>query len=348
MFARGGFPFAFVRSAPAPKSGSAASPLTGSPALKKTHRSLSMTLLKTPNRKRQAVLAVLGLVAVGFAAWLLFGRPGSPAPRTASELEAARADSINRVKADIHLAVLSAEDALPFVAARELHLFEKHGVSVDVRLLAAQSSVDSAFRVGAAQLATADASALEAFARSGRSAVNLFPLSRRSELLSAAPLRLNKPKQLRRRTVAADRHGASGTVALGILRRAGISEADALIPNVEDVVVRASMLAEAQVDAAILPEPYLSQALAEGHRSMLKLSGENAAKPCVVASKPFATDKNGAALLERFSAAYNEAADSLNLRGAALTAPLLCRFFHMTETAAQAYKPMPFSHVTLK
>lgn len=85
-------------------------------------------------------------------------------------------------------------------------------------------------------------------------------------LVVCGRLRPHKVKELKGLTIALAREDASSVLCERMKREAGLQPDDTYHPQINDLEVRMRMLDNDQVDAAMLPEPYASQARRAGHR----------------------------------------------------------------------------------
>lgn len=94
----------------------------------------------------------------------------------------------------------------------------------------------------------------------------LAPTSLSWKLISAKKARVLRTSQLVDKIIAVDSHGMSHQLAEQAVDSLMKKQHQVFLVQVEDPQVRYSMLRVGNVDAAMLPEPYATQALSEGHK----------------------------------------------------------------------------------
>lgn len=201
----------------------------------------------------------------------------------------------------IKIGTLPTEDALPLWAAESLGLFEDAGLS-DVEIVTFQAAAerDAAFAAGE----------IDAFMGDIIAAANLeaagIPVTIATVMLGATPA------EGRFGIVGAPESGYNDLSALagvpigtssatiqeyvldGLMRQAGVSDADVVIEQVDKVPVRFELLMNGQLQAAALPEPLLSLAVSQGAVLLGDdTTGENLSQTVLVFSDEYLSGPGG-------------------------------------------------------
>lgn len=236
-------------------------------------------------------------------------------------------------------------DCLPLYYAVEQGWFESYGIidhhkgqKAEIIPISAQTDCDTAMTAGAG-IVFVDSVYLS---RINTRETRFAPILRTRTpwgIAAAAPLRLKQLKDLKDRVVAMARRTASEQIAYSALRSAGLQQPDAMYPQVGSFATAASMVLAAQVDAAVLPEPFFSVATAQGCKELYRTQQGTSAFLCTPKEKPLPAGK-----AEQLVQLYNRAADELNKGGRALTSPLLQRYAGMPAELADSLRLPTLSH----
>ncbi len=136
---------------------------------------------------------------------------------------------------------------------------------------------------------------------------SLAMIPERLYVVTARAKRLKTLKQLSGRTVAIDRLSNAQRLSELICDTAGIDRDAIFRPQVNDLALRTQMLCNALVEAAVLPEPYASEAKSKGNR-IIYSSPDTLLRGLCLAG--FEADERVARLLD----AVDVACDSLGIR----------------------------------
>lgn len=145
-------------------------------------------------------------------------------------------------------------------------------IVVDTRLrvthYGSQLDADTALLSGRVLGGTTSRSRLALYQRQGRAKdiEIVCPVEETWSLVICGRLRARKVKDLKGLTVATAREDASSVLCDRMAREAGLQPDELLHPQINDLGVRVQMLTNGQIDAAMLPEPYATQARSIGHR----------------------------------------------------------------------------------
>ncbi len=245
----------------------------------------------------------------------------------------------------ICLALVPTLDCLPFYFAHEHGLFIQKGLKISVKSYNSQMDCDTAITRSAATIGATDLVRTVYNSSQGRPMAAVMRTDGVQAVVSNVALRLRKVSQLKLRTLAASRFSATDYMAARVLEDGGVKPADALRPQVNDLHLRTSMLHEGQVDAAVLPEPFVALARAQGHR-LLAAASDSSRLGCMAASPALSERQDFKEKLQLLAAAYNAAADTINARGKEICRSLLTMTYRLPEAAIDSLRLPRYAHAS--
>ncbi len=185
-------------------------------------------------------------------------------------LSKAERDSLHRLdSAALKIGVMPTLDCLPIVVAERLRLYDTLDVSVHLRRYRAMSECRKALEMSLVEGAVIDTLLMvemnkveEGWLYEG------MRLPMKWHFLTAKKARLTRFDQMGDKMIAADGHGMSYQLAQQANDSLGRKKQQAFIIQVEDLAVRTKMLQTANVDAALLPEPFATRAMEDGAKEI--------------------------------------------------------------------------------
>lgn len=231
----------------------------------------------------------------------------------------------------LRLGLLPTIDCLPFYYADSTGIFDSLSLDVSLVTFSAAMDADTALQNG-----TIDALATDLVKLSRRTppcdslhvvmtgTLNLW-------LVTASNARLLKAESLKDKIIGTTRHSAVHYFFDRLTEKAGLQPIDVNKPQINDISVRASMLVQNQYDAAILPEPHASEAVARGAKRIMS-SADLHLGPllCVLLADSLSEDKAKEAQRLR---------DAYDLAVAAMNADTLLRPMHYLPRPHRPYLP---------
>lgn len=210
------------------------------------------------------------------------------------------------------VAVLPVMDCLPIFYAHDMGYFDS--VGVDVRLLEyrAEMDLDTALARKHAHLGYTSLPRLLMMERAGDTLLPQAALPGRIALLTAHSKRIRNLKQLEERMVGIDRHSAADYWSDQIMVEAGLPQAAIYRPQINDLPLRTSMLTSQLIDAALLPEPYATQAWLQGNRKIFETPDSALPLQCLAMPSLWTCDSLRTAQQKLFVEAYKHAILQLN------------------------------------
>lgn len=180
--------------------------------------------------------------------------------------------------------------------ASELGYFEENGVEVEVQMFGAFGDSVQAFVGGNLDLITSPSSDMVApFSQGAEFDVIMLTDKSMGADGMVAQKGIEKIEDLKGKTVATELYSVDHMYLLQLLDKAGMSEADITLTNMSISDAGTAIIA-GQVDAAVVWEPYLSRAIAEGDTNLLYTSADDPdlITDCIAASKDVVENKKEA------------------------------------------------------
>lgn len=236
----------------------------------------------------------------------------------------------------IILTLMPVTDCLPLYYAQAHGLFAQQGLNVVIRTQTSLTDADTAIVNASTHFGFTD-SARVACQTADSIMTPVLNTRGSMALVTCGKLRLRKADDLKLRTIASLRLSPSSRLCHELLSKAGIIKEDRLCPQIGDLKVRTAMLNENQIDAAVLPEPFVTEAHNAGHRIMPgTITATHSGR--IVASRRATARKDYTRLCEALTQCYQAAADSINKQGAASVRDILTHTFHLNSATADSLR----------
>lgn len=261
--------------------------------------------------------------------------PQSPA--TTDSLKSAATETNQLV-----IALLPTIENLPYFFAEDRGWFKQNG-NIVVELHGGQFDCDTALLGGRCVVAQTDTERIGIYTRAGHRLAEIAAAPTDRKLVVCGRLRINKPEQLRLRTLAISRQSAEAVEAYRVMKQIGVEKEDALLPLINDLFLRTSMLNDNQIDAALLPEPLATQAVTAGHKVVLNLT-ENPVMGRLAATQKTKSRKDFDQRWQTVVKMRNQAADSLNRYGKRACVNILKQRYRLTPQALDSLHLPQYAH----
>ncbi len=240
--------------------------------------------------------------------------------------------------ADSSLAILPTIDCLPYYLAAREQLYDSLGVKVRLLSTMSQWDCDTAIKGRTQAVGLMDSLRLTYRQRIGNALeVVDTTMAQGWAAVACGQLRLKKIEQLKGRTIATARHSVADHCIATLLKMNGTPTQDALLPQINDIAVRAKMLDGDQVNAALLPEPYVTAARAKGHNILWKAPAKAYAGR-LVATRPTTQQKNFRENWQKVQKAVAIAATWLNQKGLAAARTTLQKDYRLPTAAIDSLR----------
>lgn len=221
-------------------------------------------------------------------------------------------------------------DVLPLLVADAHGYFKQHNIPIAFRVYPSQADCDTAF-LGQAQGICTDRLGQAHLGSVAQSEAPLLVMHRQWGLVASAGLRIRHLKEMKDRTVAAAKYSYSDETCTEALRQNGLPDNFVLRPRINSFTICSAMVQGGQVDGAVLPEPYLTEAVENGCK--LLYSGTSAQSFLLIKRKSLSRIDT-----RRLSAVYNQASDSINQRGISFCQDILMRQYHLNPAVINKLK----------
>lgn len=183
---------------------------------------------------------------------------------------AEKGESAEKGNATIKIGLLSIDDSLPFFMAKELGLYEKHGVNVELYQFGSAADKEAAFAAGELDGDMTDL-IVSALIKKGdigikivSNALGAVPEEGRFMMLAAPNSGIEKPEDLAGIEVAVGDNTIVHYLSDTILANAGVADSEIKSMNIPALSLRLEALLNGTVKAAVLPDPLASLALMQG------------------------------------------------------------------------------------
>lgn len=251
-----------------------------------------------------AALAVIGLLCVAMC------RHDSPETEVLPE-DAQVTDTLA-----LNIICTPTLESLPLYHAIESGLCDSLNLALVIRTEESQFDVDSIIRrTKRIDGAVLDTYRLEHYRKTKcpLKVTEEIPLIGKWSLVTAGPLRIRETSKLKKRTVAFARFSTSYNCFERSLVGTGLKASSLYHAQINDYSLRLHMLDEAQIEASVLPEPYVTRACLNGHRVVWTADSVSSMVLCM-RSKAMQVDRKRSQL-KQLKQVYNLAVKDLNAHG---------------------------------
>ena len=168
----------------------------------------------------------------------------------------------------LRLAVMPTMECLPFYYADSTGLFDSLGLDVRLITFRAAMDADTAFQRGHADGIVTDLVKACLWQGEGDTAHVAMVGELRMWLVTAPKARVLKAESLKEKIIGVTRHSATDYFTDKVLSSVNLHDIDLNKPQINNVWLRTLMVDQDQIDGAILPEPYASEAVARGAKRL--------------------------------------------------------------------------------
>ena len=233
---------------------------------------------------------------------------GSRQAQTSANLESQRkADSLA-----LKVALMPTLDCLPFYYAEKCGLFKAAGLDVRLQTFKAQMDCDTSFARRHTDVCYTDLIRAALLQSKGTGLYVFMQADGHHELVTAKSKRIRQTRHLKERMVAMARHSVTDLLLDTVIAQAGLDPSTVYHPQINDIALRCDMLRNATIDAAFLPEPYATQAKAEGNPVIYDSRKQRLQLMAFMLSTETATDKRKQEQVRLLIQSYNQAVEQIN------------------------------------
>lgn len=169
----------------------------------------------------------------------------------------------------LRIGVLPTMECLPLYVAAETGVFDSLGLNARLVTFEAAMDADTAFFRGHIDGVVSDLVKAVLWKSRGDSIRIALVADLHLYLITSRPARLKTGESLKEKIVAFTRNSALDYTADGMLAVSKLKSEQLNKPQINNILLRLQMLMNNQYDGAILPEPYATLAIAQGHNLVL-------------------------------------------------------------------------------
>ncbi len=250
--------------------------------------------------------------------------------------------------ADMRVGVIPALQALPVFVAKDQGLFEKHGVDVELVMFSSAGDKDIALISNAIDGYFGDLLTPITLRGNGRdiviAAINYDTREDRRMfgLLVKPDSTVQSLADLAGKPIAVSSNSVVQYVADRLMRSAGVPEEKIQFIEAKNIGLRMQMLLAGQVEAAVLPEPLVSAAIAKEAKLIADDAGFDTSQTVFAFHKKYLASHGNQ--VRKFFQAVNEAAQ-LIASDRDLAVKAMAQHVRLPVTLAKSYPPPVFKNV---
>ena len=236
----------------------------------------------------------------------------------------------------LKIAVTPTLDCLPLYVAAEEGWFEREGVSVQLRPYTAQMDQDTALLFRHVEGMTTDRERLGWIREQGMNVREVATTKLKWQLITNKMARIKQLNQLDDKMLAMTRRSATDMLARKVVDSAGLQPERVFRIQVNDVLVRLSMLENGIMDAMLLPEPQATQARMGGHSVLLDTDSMGLHLGVIVFSEEAMADTMRQRQVEQFLKVYKAVSDTIAHCGLKPYREVITRNCHVNPEVADS------------
>lgn len=244
----------------------------------------------------------------------------------------------------LKVAVMPTLDCLPLFVARERIMYDTTRLDLRLRYFTAQMDCDTAVAGKSVEGLVSDLVRTERLKQAGIPLDYMTSTNAYWQLVANYRARIKRPAQLGDKMVAMTRYSA--TDLLTDLTLDGVKTSSVVFRiQVNDVNIRLAMLLNNEMDAMWLTEPQATVARLAGNRKIDDSRDRKLNLGVVAFRHDITKDSHRQTQLKEFSKAYNEACDSINVRGIAHYRDILSKYYKLSDKTISALPKLKFNKI---
>lgn len=260
--------------------------------------------------------------------------------------EHSRAEMRERARRDsaaLKIATVPTMDCLPLFVGVADSTFQRAGVDVRLRQHHAQIDGDTLLAGGYVEGAVTDLVRAERLQRLGTPLRYVAATNASWQIISNRLSRISSLKQLADKMIAMTRHSATDYLATLAIDSAK-PQNDVYRIQINDVHIRLKMLVNNEMDAITVPEPQATAARQQRHPVLMDSRDKDIRLGVIAFRTQALRDKGRQKQLKVFLEVYNSICDSINRKGVAHYAPVICRYMGVDAKVIKALPKLYYSH----
>lgn len=237
----------------------------------------------------------------------------------------------------LRVAVVPDYDCLPVYYAQRSGIYRRLGLQVHLASYASQMDCDTALLGQTVDGGIADSVRWAAWGKRASSFRTMWKGNRRWQFVVRAGLRGKEIRTLRGRTLATARQATEDHLLTDFLKQGGVEREAVYRPQINDLRLRAAMLADKQYDGAFLSWPYVALARQRGVR-IWKGALPASAPTLFVMKRSRLESPRVKKQWELFEQGRRMAMDSLRIKGPAAYTVLLQQTYRLPAEVADTLR----------
>lgn len=226
--------------------------------------------------------------------------------------------------------VMPSVDHLPLLMGIEQHYFDSLGLDLELTPFTSPMERDAALQAGEIDGTISDYTTIMIQQSKGLPVQMLFATNGMFEMLVGAESGIKTIQDLKSKRIGLSSNTVIEYATDEMLSRAGLQPSDVEKVEVQKIPLRLEMLAKGEIDAAVLPQPFVGLGLTRG-LTILSASNEAQTFPITGLAIDTVRTKDKATALDKLVQGYNLAVDYLNSTDKAQWAPIAARLLKVDE-----------------
>lgn len=241
----------------------------------------------------------------------------------------------------LKIAVMPTMDCLPIYVAKERHMYDT--ADIRLRLFSSQMDCDTAVSGGGVEGTVTDLVRATRMKNKGIQLTYYTETNAYWLLVANHKARIHEIDQLGDKMIAMTKGSATNLLTERALQ--GVkTKAEVFRIPINDVNIRLSMLLNNEMDAAWLTEPQASLAKAAGHPVLYDSRDTHTSLGVIAFRTKNMSDKHRQSQLAAFRKGYNQACDSINVRGVRHYADVLKKYYGLTDKQIRSVPHLKYGH----
>lgn len=237
-------------------------------------------------------------------------------------------------------------DCMPLFVAKERGLFDSLGVDIRLRQFRAQMDCDTALAGGSVQGSVTDLVRAERLQRRGTALVYKTATDSYWQLITNRKQRINQLSDLSDKMIAMARYSVTDLMATHAIAKGKLKN-PAFKVQINDVIVRLSMLQNNEMDAMVLTEPQAAAARLYKNPVLLDTRDEGWRMGVIAFRRKDLADDHRSRQFQLLVRAYDTACDSLNKYGVVHYADVAEKYCRADRRTIKSLNKYHFSHMNV-
>ena len=230
-------------------------------------------------------------------------------------------------EADLIMALTPTLDGLPFFFAQQSGIFDSLGLKLRIVFYNSQMNAEQALTLNKADVCTSDLFRMSLLQSQRQPVKMLFSTDRQWMLVANEALRVNKISQISSRMVAMTRFSVPAYICDYLSTRMSTTKGPMLTPQINSIVIREKMLAQNQIDAALLPQPQALMSCMKGNTMLFRSARKYDGYAGIAVRTQLCYDKKAMKHLLILRKGYNAAVDRLQKNDTLTVSPSIAKIF---------------------